>query len=74
MQRDLAAFAEEEQRRSLDVKQKHALQQSGLVRQIEDRKKPKPLDPVEFQLNKQLLDQIALAKSTSQLFSQKIKL
>jgi len=69
MLRDLEAFTQEELRRSQEVLEKNALQQTGLVRQIEDRKKPRALDPVEFQINKKILDQIQLAKSTSQLLS-----
>ncbi len=48
MTKDIQNFTEEEIRKSKEIKLKNLMQQTGLKHQIEDRKKPKQLDPIEY--------------------------
>lgn len=55
---DIQNFTQEEMKKSQEIHLKNLMQQTGLKHQIEDRKKPKQLDPIEYQMNKKLIQQI----------------
>ena len=65
-------YTEAERKKLEEIAQKNQQQKKGLVSQIEDKKRPKRLDPIEFEMNKQLLTRIQSVKgavSQSQLMS-----
>lgn len=51
-------YVEAEMKRTQDVVFKNKAQLQRLKNQIEEKKAPKRLDPIEYQMNKQLLDKI----------------